>query len=142
MIENYNLGPIFFKHFCQEIILINFGFFPICKFYLNWMSSPKKIALFRVCKKAGQLYKSPLRWLKLDKTGLNWTFLDKIGLFQNYFNFSTKTHSKCLKWHLNTEPNIYFGKYNIYWSSQAILLAFSFGKIDLWNKIDINLLSE
>ena len=96
----------------------------------------------RVCKKAGQLYKSPLRWLKLDKTGLNWTFLDKIGLFQNYFNFSTKTHSKCLKWHLNTEPNIYFGKYNIYWSSQAKLLAFFFGKIDFWNKIDINLLSE
>ena len=40
---------------------------------------------------AGQLYKSPLHRLKLDKTGLNWPKLVKTGLFQKHHVLQTKS---------------------------------------------------
>ena len=51
----------------------------------------------RECIKAGQLYKSPLHRLKLDKTGLNWPKLVKTGLFQIYHCSTNKIHLWCLK---------------------------------------------
>ena len=75
----------------------------------------------RECIKAGQLYKSPLHRLKLDKTGLNWPKLVKTGLFQKYHVLQTKSTYNV--WYWTVCP--YSVTFNISVRSESLKIAFS-----------------